>query len=65
MMVRLSAACLLFGLSANAADVRGHVYDKATREQLTGAVITIQPSGGRALTRLDGSFLFKGPSQGS
>lgn len=48
-----------------AAEIRGSLYDKATKEQLVGAYVTIKSIGKNFVTELDGSFHFKDLAPGS
>jgi len=50
---------ILIYSSGFAGDIKGHVYDKNTKEQLIGADIMLQPSGRKVISALDGSFTFK------
>lgn len=45
---------------ANAAKIKGHVYDKQTGEPLVGATIFIEKTGKSTSTGLDGTFEIKG-----
>ena len=51
--------------TAFAGEIKGHVYDKNTREQLVGATITLEPSHAKIFSSLDGGFVFKNLSDGS
>ena len=52
---------LLFGFSAtvHAAEIKGHVYDFLSHEQLVGASVTLRPIEQRKTTALDGGFSFR------
>jgi len=52
---------IFFGLiqTVVAGEIRGHVYDFYSNEQLVGASITLLSSGSKKLSALDGSFTFK------
>lgn len=50
---------------AFAVDIKGHVYDKNTSEQLIGATITLKPALSKTISALDGSFTFKNIAAGS
>lgn len=52
--------CLLLSATiAQAASLKGHVYDQKTGEPLVGVTILLQPANIVAVTGLDGSFEFK------
>jgi len=57
--------CLLFVNAIQAADIKGHVYDGNSKEQLIGALVTLQPSGAKVFSSLDGSFNFKNVAAGN
>lgn len=57
-------ALLFFYQTLVAGDIKGHIFDKNTKEQLIGAAITLQPSGKKVQSSLDGSFSFKGLTAG-
>ena len=57
--------CLLFVNAIQAADIKGHVYDGNSKEQLIGALVTLQPSGAKVFSALDGSFNFKNVAAGN
>ena len=48
-----------------AADIRGYVYDRNSREQLIGATITFNPGSLKTITALDGSFNLKNIKEGT
>lgn len=50
--------------AANAAKIKGHVYDKQSGEALVGATIVIEKTGQATSTGLDGSFEFKNVPEG-
>ncbi|MEO6329087.1 MAG: TonB-dependent receptor [Ginsengibacter sp.] len=68
-LMHISAIVVLFFVvnifnPAYAADIKGYVYDSNTKEQLIGAAITLQPSGKKTLTSIDGGFSFKNIATG-
>ena len=48
-----------------AAEIKGHVYDNNSREQLIGAQVTLKPSGTKVFSSLDGGFVFKNIAAGT
>jgi TonB-dependent receptor len=48
-----------------AGEIKGHVYDKHTKEQLVGATISLKPSTIKTSSSLDGGFIFKNLPAGS
>ncbi|OJW13584.1 TonB-dependent receptor [Mucilaginibacter sp. 44-25] len=56
---------LLFCVTiANAAKIKGHVYDKQSGEALVGATVLLENTGKATTTGLDGSFEIKGVNTG-
>ena len=49
----------IVNVTAFAGDIKGHVYDKNSREQLIGANILLEPSGKKIISSLDGGFIFR------
>ncbi len=57
---QVSLVLFLFsGFRGYCATIKGHVYDKTTREQLVGAYVTVKSDGKGCVTELDGSFNLK------
>jgi TonB-dependent receptor len=56
---------LLFKNILHAGEIKGHVYDNNSREQLIGALVTLKPSGAKVFSSLDGSFIFKNITPGT
>jgi len=54
-----------FCTTSFAGDIKGHVYDKNTKEQLIGATITLNPALTKTSSSLDGGFTFKKVSGGT
>jgi len=48
-----------------AADIKGHIYDQNSKEQLIGATVTLHPSLRKISSSLDGGFIFKNVTDGS
>lgn len=63
----ISALFFLFILSktVQATEIKGHVYDKNTGEQLVGATVTLMPSHAKITSSLDGGFIFKNLTEGT
>jgi len=57
--------CLIFVNASLAAEIKGHVYDGNSKEQLIGALVTLQPSGAKVFSSLDGGFVFKNVASGT
>ena len=57
----LSGSCT----ATTAADIKGHVSDKTSKEQLIGATITLRPLLIKKSSSLDGGFVFKNLAAGS
>ena len=65
---KLFIAFLVFSTictTAFAGDIKGHVYDRNTREQLIGATITLKPTLSKTFSALDGGFIFKNLADGT
>lgn len=58
--------CFFFVMNAEvfAGDIKGHVYDRNTNEQLIGANVSLLHSGRKVITSLDGGFNFKNVGAG-
>lgn len=55
-----SALLLATGMTASAQAIVGKVVDAKTREPLTGAIVTVEGAGAKAVADIDGAFRFDG-----
>ncbi len=56
---------LFISVNSFSATIKGHVYDKATREQLVGAVVAVKSLNKGTVTELDGSYSLKNIAAGT
>ena len=61
----ITLSFFILTVTAFAVDIKGHVFNKETKEQLIGATIILKPILSKTVSSLDGSFTFKNLSNGS